>query len=83
MTKGAGVRMFPAHVFWDPDLCVYVAMFSSKGLPCFLPIVSLIGCGLVGDRNRIEPNLPSHALPGEASGSWVPWLSGQTNLSLR
>lgn len=48
MTKGTGVRMFPAHVFWDPDLCMYVAMFSNKGLPCLLHIVSLTGCGLVG-----------------------------------
>lgn len=41
MAKGACVRMFPARVFWDPDLCVYVAMISNKGLPCFLHIVSL------------------------------------------
>lgn len=48
MTKGIGVRMFPARVFWNPDLCMYVAMFSNKGLPCLLHIVSLTGCELVG-----------------------------------
>lgn len=61
--------MFPASVFWSPSLCIYVAMFSNKGLPCFPHIVLISGCGVVGEGDNIKTK---PTISDEASGSWVP-----------
>lgn len=46
--------MFPAYVFWSPSLCIYVVMFSNKGLPCLPYLVLISSCGVVGEGDSIK-----------------------------
>lgn len=76
--------MFPASVFWSPSLCIYVAMFSNKGLPCFPHIVLISGCGVVGEGDNIKtkPTQPHHARRGIRFMGSYGW-KGRLRVSLR
>lgn len=76
--------MFPASVFWSPSLCIYVAMFSNKGLPCFPHIVLISVCGVVGEGDNIKtkPTQPHHARRGIRFMGSYGW-KGRLRVSLR
>lgn len=41
-------------LFWSPSLCIYVAVFSNKGLPCLPHIVLISDCGVVGEEDSVK-----------------------------